>query len=41
VEYEYKGQTHPAHGSVIVATGGFGADFSNTSLLSRVEKEWR
>jgi aspartate oxidase len=41
VEYVVKGQTQTALGGVVLATGGFGADFSNTSLLKEVEAEWR
>jgi hypothetical protein len=39
--YEHNGQKHVAHGCVVLCTGGFGADFSDTSLLSSIEKEWR
>ncbi|KAF4727846.1 hypothetical protein FOZ62_030072, partial [Perkinsus olseni] len=36
VEYTTKdGQTHKAYGPVILATGGFGADFSNDGLLAK------
>jgi len=40
-EYEFEGQTHTAYGPVILTTGGFGADFSDSSLLAEVEKKWR
>jgi len=35
VEYEKDGQIHKAHGPVILATGGYGADFSDDSLLKK------
>lgn len=35
VEYEKDGQTIKAHGPVILATGGYGADFSDDSLLKQ------
>lgn len=35
VEYEKDGQTFTEHGVVIVATGGYGADFSDDSLLKK------
>lgn len=41
VEYQYNGQALTAHGAVIIATGGFGADFSSDSLLASVQNEWR
>jgi len=41
VRYEKGGQLHTEHGIVVIATGGFGADFSDHSLLSQVEAEWR
>ncbi|EGD76167.1 cytochrome b2 [Salpingoeca rosetta] len=41
VEYEKKGKTYTEHGAVILATGGFGADFTNNSLLRQVEEQWR
>jgi flavocytochrome c len=37
VKYEFNGETHTVDGVVILATGGFAADFSDTSLL----KQWR
>jgi len=35
VEYEKGGQRFQEHGPVIIATGGFGADFSSNSLLAK------
>lgn len=35
VEYEKDGQNHSAEGVVIIATGGYGADFSDDSLLKK------
>jgi flavocytochrome c len=35
VEYEKDGQTFTEHGAVIIATGGYGADFSEDSLLKK------
>ncbi|EGD89336.1 hypothetical protein H112_02954 [Trichophyton rubrum D6] len=37
VTYEYNGQTHTEEGVVVLATGGYAADFTETSLL----KKWR
>ncbi|KAL1960972.1 hypothetical protein VTO42DRAFT_4860 [Malbranchea cinnamomea] len=37
VTYEYNGQTHTADGVVVLATGGYAADFTENSLL----KKWR
>lgn len=37
VTYEYNGQTHSADGVVVLATGGYAADFTENSLL----KKWR
>jgi succinate dehydrogenase/fumarate reductase flavoprotein subunit len=37
VTYEYEGQTHTSDGVVILATGGYAADFTEDSLL----KKWR
>lgn len=36
-----KGSRHTLSGIVVIATGGFGADFTDDSLLSTVEQEWR
>ena len=41
VEFIVDGKTCTAYGPVVISTGGFGADFTADSLLSRVEKEWR
>jgi len=35
VEYTFNGQTHTAHGPVVLATGGYAADFSSSSLLKQ------
>lgn len=35
VEYEHDGQTHQAHGPVVLATGGYAADFEKDGLLSK------
>lgn len=40
-EFMLDGQKRQEYGPVIIATGGFGADFSNDSLLAEVEKTWR
>ena len=37
VTYELNGQTHTADGVVVLATGGYAADFGENSLL----KKWR
>ena len=39
VEYVKDNGTHTAQGAVIVATGGFAADFSRTGLLARVRPD--
>ncbi|KAF8578684.1 Flavocytochrome c [Ramaria rubella] len=39
VEYEHDGQTKSAHGPVILATGGYAADFTETSLLKKYRPE--
>jgi succinate dehydrogenase/fumarate reductase flavoprotein subunit len=41
VEYTKKGKSFKEYGSVVLATGGFGADFSANSLLSSVAQDWR
>jgi len=40
-EYEKGGATFKEYGPVVISTGGFGADFTDGSLLSKVEQEWR
>jgi hypothetical protein len=40
-KYTRKGEVFTEYGPVILATGGFGADFSDTSLLQSVENEWK
>lgn len=37
VTYEFNGESHSVDGVVVLATGGYAADFSETSLL----KKWR
>lgn len=39
-KYEKKGRVFTEMGPVIIATGGFGADFTDDSLLANVEKDW-
>lgn len=39
VEYEYKGQTHQARGPVILATGGYAADFAKDGILAKYRPE--
>lgn len=41
VEYTKDGKTLTEHGVVIIASGGFAADFTQDSLLTQVEQEWR
>jgi succinate dehydrogenase/fumarate reductase flavoprotein subunit len=41
VEYEKDGAMHAEYGPVVIATGGFAADFAPDSLLSQVEAQWR
>ncbi|GJN93451.1 hypothetical protein Rhopal_006507-T1 [Rhodotorula paludigena] len=38
-EYEYQGKTHTAHGPVILATGGYAADFAKDGLLAKYRPE--
>lgn len=35
VLYEKDGKTHTEYGQVIIATGGYGADFTDNSLLMK------
>ena len=35
VKYEYSGETHDVDGVVVLATGGYAADFSESSLLKK------
>ncbi|TNY21108.1 FAD binding domain-containing protein [Rhodotorula diobovata] len=39
VEYEYQGKTQIAHGPVILATGGYAADFAKDGLLAKYRPE--
>jgi flavocytochrome c len=39
VEYVVNGTTHQAYGPVVLATGGFGADFSKDSILAQVRPD--
>ncbi|KAF9047371.1 fumarate reductase [Panaeolus papilionaceus] len=39
-EYQYKGKTETAYGSVILATGGYAADFTEDSLLKKHRPEY-
>eukprot|EP00286_Rhodomonas_abbreviata_P011851 CAMPEP_0181322778 /NCGR_PEP_ID=MMETSP1101-20121128/19412_1 /TAXON_ID=46948 /ORGANISM="Rhodomonas abbreviata, Strain Caron Lab Isolate" /LENGTH=657 /DNA_ID=CAMNT_0023430719 /DNA_START=26 /DNA_END=1999 /DNA_ORIENTATION=- len=41
VKYEKKGQIYEEYGPVVICTGGFGADFSDSSYLAKVQPEWR
>ncbi|CAK9101033.1 Fumarate reductase (FRDS) (FAD-dependent oxidoreductase) (NADH-dependent fumarate reductase) [Durusdinium trenchii] len=40
VVFTKNGKTFKEYGPVVIATGGFGADFSDDSLLASIEKEW-
>lgn len=40
VEYTQGGKTHSAYGPVILATGGYAADFSEDSLLKKYRPEY-
>jgi len=35
IDYEQDGKTHQAHGPVIIATGGYGADYEKDSILQK------
>ena len=39
VKYTYEGKDHEAYGPVILATGGYAADFTETSLLKKYRPE--
>ncbi|KAI8622073.1 FAD binding domain-containing protein [Chytriomyces sp. MP71] len=39
VEYEHNGANHKAYGPVVIATGGYAADFTETSLLKKYRPE--
>ena len=39
-EYEHQGKTHTAYGPVILATGGYAADFTSDSLLKKYRPEY-
>jgi len=41
VEYEKGGQKYTERGAVVLATGGYGADFSDDSLLASIQEPWR
>lgn len=41
VKYEKDGKVFTEMGPVIITTGGFGADFTENSLLASVQKQWR
>eukprot|EP00924_Labyrinthula_sp_SR-Ha-C_P014040 augustus_masked-scaffold_56-processed-gene-0.1-mRNA-1 protein AED:0.01 eAED:0.01 QI:0/-1/0/1/-1/1/1/0/568 len=40
VEYVKKGKTYKEYGPVVIATGGFGADFTDNSLLAKIADDW-
>ncbi|OSX66546.1 hypothetical protein POSPLADRAFT_1038654 [Postia placenta MAD-698-R-SB12] len=40
VEYEHSGKTETAYGPVILATGGYAADFTSESLLKKYRPEY-
>merc|ERR1712164_164695 len=40
-KYTKGGETFEEYGPVVITTGGFGADFSDDSLLKQVSDEWR
>ncbi|GAA6061068.1 hypothetical protein JCM10212_000111 [Sporobolomyces blumeae] len=39
VEYEYQGKMHKLHGPVVLATGGYAADFAEDGLLAKHRPE--
>ncbi|GAA5938557.1 uncharacterized protein JCM15063_005353 [Sporobolomyces koalae] len=39
VEYEYQGKRHEAHGPVVLATGGYAADFAKDGVLAKYRPE--
>lgn len=40
VNYEKDGKTYTEHGTVILATGGYAADFTSDSLLKKHRPEY-
>ena len=40
VEYEFKGKAEKAYGPVVLATGGYAADFTKDSLLKKYRPEY-
>jgi len=38
--YEKDGEMHEERGPVVICTGGFGADFSDSGLMKQVRPEW-
>eukprot|EP01062_Namystynia_karyoxenos_P061628 TRINITY_DN539_c0_g1_i2.p1 TRINITY_DN539_c0_g1~~TRINITY_DN539_c0_g1_i2.p1 ORF type:complete len:683 (+),score=299.30 TRINITY_DN539_c0_g1_i2:89-2050(+) len=39
-KYEREGAQHSEYGPVVICTGGFGADFTDSGLLKKVRPEW-